>query len=31
MALAGGTLSLSYRERAEAGGKMMAQASLTLP
>ncbi len=31
MALAGGTLSLSYRERAEAGGRMMAQASLNLP
>ena len=31
MALAGGTLNLSYRERAEAGGKMIAQASLTLP
>ncbi|MEC5214917.1 fimbrial chaperone protein [Polaromonas sp. CG_9.5] len=30
-ALAGGTLNLSYRERAEAGGKMMAEASLTLP
>lgn len=30
-ALAGGTLSLHYRERAEAGGKMMAEASLPLP
>lgn len=29
--LAGGSLSLSYRERAEAGGKMMAEASLSLP
>ena len=29
--LAGGTLNLSYRERAEAGGKMMAEASLSLP
>ncbi|MDQ3059206.1 MAG: molecular chaperone [Pseudomonadota bacterium] len=29
--LSGGTLSLSYRERAEAGGKLMTQASLTLP
>lgn len=31
MALAGGSLSLSYRERAEAGGKSMAEASLNLP
>lgn len=31
VALAGGILSLSYRERAEAGGKMMAEASLPLP
>ncbi|CAN5538926.1 hypothetical protein BH10PSE16_BH10PSE16_30040 [soil metagenome] len=31
VALAGGSLSLSYRERAEAGGKMMAEASLPLP
>lgn len=30
-ALAGGTLNLNYRERAEAGGKMMAEGSLTLP
>ena len=30
-ALAGGTLSLRYRERAEAGGKLMAEANLTLP
>lgn len=30
-ALVGGTLNLSYRERAEAGGKMMAEASLALP
>ena len=29
--LAGGTLNLTYRERAEAGGKMMAEASLSLP
>ena len=29
--LAGGTLNLSYRERAEAGGKTMAEASLSLP
>ena len=29
--LAGGTLSLSYRERPEAGGKMIAEASLALP
>ena len=28
---AGGTLNLTYRERAEAGGKMMAEASLSLP
>lgn len=30
-ALSGGTLSLSYHERAEAGGKLMTQASLSLP
>lgn len=30
-ALAGGALNLSYRERAEAGGKMMAEARLALP
>jgi fimbrial chaperone protein len=29
--LADGTLSLSYRERPDAGGKMIAEASLTLP
>jgi len=29
--LAAGTLELSYRERAEAGGKVMAEASLALP
>ncbi|MDB5868998.1 MAG: hypothetical protein JWP96_1330 [Polaromonas sp.] len=29
--LAAGTLDLSYRERAEAGGKIMAEASLALP
>lgn len=30
-ALAGGSLSLQYRERAEAGGKLLAEASLPLP
>jgi hypothetical protein len=30
-ALADGTLSLQYRERAEAGGKLLAEASLPLP
>jgi len=30
-ALAGGTLNLRYRERAEAGGKLIAEAGLTLP
>lgn len=29
--LAGGSLKLSYRERAEAGGKLLAEASLSLP
>jgi hypothetical protein len=31
LALAGGTLDVSYRDRPEAGGKLLAQASLTLP
>ena len=30
-ALAGGTLKLSYRERADAGGKLLGEASLVLP
>ena len=30
-ALAGGALNLRYRERAEAGGKLMAEGNLTLP
>lgn len=31
VALAGGTLEVSYRERLDAGGKLLAQASLDLP
>jgi hypothetical protein len=31
VALAGGTLEVSYRDRPEAGGKLLAQASLNLP
>jgi hypothetical protein len=31
VALAGGTLDVSYRDRPEAGGKLLAQASLNLP
>ncbi|MFL6657550.1 MAG: molecular chaperone [Massilia sp.] len=31
LALAGGELHLSYRERPEAGGKLLAEASITLP
>lgn len=31
MTLAGGTLEVAYRERPEAGGKLLAQASLNLP
>jgi hypothetical protein len=31
LALAGGTLDVSYRDRPEAGGKLLAQASLNLP
>jgi len=31
VALAGGTIEVSYRERPEAGGKLLAQASLALP
>lgn len=31
VALAGGTLAVSYRERLEAGGKLLAEASLNLP
>lgn len=31
VALAGGTLEVSYRDRPEAGGKLLAQASLDLP
>ena len=31
MALAGGTLEVSYRDRPEAGGRLLAQASLNLP
>jgi hypothetical protein len=31
MALAHGTLEVSYRERPEAGGKLLAQAQLELP
>jgi P pilus assembly chaperone PapD len=31
LALAGGVLEVSYRERPEAGGKLLAQASLNLP
>ena len=31
VALAGGTLDVSYRDRPEAGGKLLAQASLALP
>ncbi|WP_229467477.1 molecular chaperone [Massilia sp. Mn16-1_5] len=31
LALAGGTLDVSYRDRPEAGGKLLAQASLDLP
>lgn len=31
LALAGGTLEVAYRERPEAGGKLLAQASLVLP
>lgn len=31
LALAGGTLEVSYRERPEAGGRLLAQASLNLP
>jgi hypothetical protein len=31
LALAGGTLDVSYRDRLEAGGKLLAQASLNLP
>lgn len=31
MTLAGGTLEVSYRDRPEAGGKLLAQASLNLP
>jgi P pilus assembly chaperone PapD len=31
LSLAGGVLDVSYRERPEAGGKLLAQASLTLP
>ena len=31
VALAGGTLEVNYRERLEAGGKLLAQASLNLP
>ncbi len=31
MALAGGQLRLAYRERPEAGGRLLAEASLALP
>jgi hypothetical protein len=31
LALAHGTLEVSYRERPEAGGKLLAQANLDLP
>jgi len=31
MALTGGVLEVNYRERPEAGGKLLAQASLNLP